>query len=135
MRKKKSDFSFLDMTKEILLTSEKPLSINEIWDMAENKGIIDKVGSSGKTPMKTLSARLYLDIRDNEKSEFVQVSKRPSLFYLKDKKYKDTEESSTLIDEVEESKKFNERDLHVLLSTFVLADASFKCLTKTIFHP
>lgn len=131
MRKSKGTYSFLNLATEVLQTSDRPLSIEEIWEKGETLGLTEKVGSTGKTPVKTLSARLYIDIRDNEKSMFVQVSKRPALFVLKGKndliEKVDTESFSVSIN-------YKERDLHILLSSFVQVDAKFKCVTKTIFH-
>ena len=76
--------------------------------------------SNGKTPIKTLQARLYLDIRDNKDSIFMQVTKSPSTFYLKDKEIiiEDNEEQ-------EEPSRFTERDLHRLLSSYVYVSPDF----------
>lgn len=125
-------YSFLDLSKEVLEKSEKPLTVHEIWQIAEEMELINKVGTSGKTPEKTLSARLYVDIRDNDKSVFYQSSKRPAKFYLKEKKdnIKDTDKMVIKVDKTT----FSERDLHVLLSSFVQIDSHFKCQTKTIYH-
>lgn len=125
-------YSFLDLSKEVLEKSEKPLTVHEIWQIAEEMELINKVGTSGKTPEKTLSARLYVDIRDNDKSVFYQSSKRPAKFYLKEKKdnIKDTDKTVIKVDKTT----FSERDLHILLSSFVQIDSHFKCQTKTIYH-
>lgn len=125
-------YSFLDLSKEVLEKSEKPLTVHEIWQIAEEMELINKVGTSGKTPEKTLSARLYVDIRDNDKSVFYQSSKRPAKFYLKEKKdnIKDTDKMVIKVDNTT----FSERDLHILLSSFVQIDSHFKCQTKTIYH-
>lgn len=71
-------YSFLDLTKDVLGKSTEPLTVHEIWLKAEEIGLVSKVGTSGKTPEKTLAARLYVDIRDNEKTIFYQSSKRPA---------------------------------------------------------
>lgn len=125
-------YSFLDLSKEVLEKCEKPLTVHEIWKIAEEMELINKVGTSGKTPEKTLSARLYVDIRDNDKSVFYQSSKRPAKFYLKEKKdnIKDTDKIVLKVDKT----MFSERDLHILLSSFVQIDSHFKCQTKTIYH-
>lgn len=125
-------YSFLDLSKEVLEKSEKPLTVHEIWQIAEEMELINKVGTSGKTPEKTLSARLYVDIRDNDKSVFYQSSRRPAKFYLKEKKdnIKDTDKMVIKVDNTT----FSERDLHILLSSFVQIDSHFKCQTKTIYH-
>ena len=85
MRKRKDGYTFLDLAKDVLELENRPLTITQIWNIGELNGLTDKVGSSGKTPVNTLQARLYIDIRDNNKSIFKQVSKRPSKFMLKNK--------------------------------------------------
>lgn len=130
MRKKSSGYTFLNLIKDVMEIEKKPLTVSQIWKCGEKHGLIDKVGSKGKTPINTLQARLYLDIRDNENSIFVQTSKRPSMFYLKDI---DVEKSESEVQDDEPSG-YNERDLHILLSSYVYASPDFHCVTKTIFH-
>ena len=128
-------YSFLDLTKDVLEKSTEALTVHEIWEKAKDMGLVSKVGTSGKTPEKTLAARLYVDIRDNEKSIFYQSEKRPAKFYLVSKKDK-LKENRTIVGKAEKAGKvsFSERDLHILLSSFVHMDSHFKCQTKTIFH-
>lgn len=130
MRKKSNEYTFLDMAKEVFETEKKPLTVSQIWKCGENLHLVEKVGSIGKTPINTLQARLYVDIRDNNKSIFMQTSKRPSTFYLKDKAI-ENEEIELQEDELSG---YNERDLHILLSSFVYASPEFHCVTKTIYH-
>ena len=125
-------YSFLDLANEVLNKSLEPLTAHEIWQKAEEMGVLSKLGTSGKTPEKTLSARLYVDIRDNDKSIFYQSNKRPAKFYLKSKK--DSVKKADKSISKEEKTTFSERDLHVLLSSFVQIDSHFKCETKTIYH-
>lgn len=134
------DYTFLDLAVDVLKQSQVPMSIIEIWTKACEMGINEKIGSLGKTPEKTLSARMYCDIRDNANSAFIQVEKRPAKFLLKGISIASQE--SEPLDEVEKKEKkekkeksnYNERDLHVLLSSFVYSNHDFKCLTKTLFH-
>lgn len=135
MRKKSSGYTFLDMAKEVLEMEKTPLTVSQIWKYAEKYKLTDKIGSQGKTPINTLQARLYIDIRDNDKSVFTQVSKRPSMFCLKDITTESNTDNSieTKVIELEPSG-FNERDLHILLSSYVYASPEFRCTTKTIYH-
>lgn len=126
-------FEFIDFAKEVLKASESPLSVEEMWEAGCNQGLDEKLGSSGKTPIRTLSARIYVDIKNNMDSVFTQVSKRPAKFYLKGKDInpeKGIPESAA----GRRKSKFAERDLHILLSSFVCTDEHFKCMTKTIYH-
>ncbi len=130
-------YTFNDVALDVLMRAEIPMSINEIWEEAIKLGLDTKLGTSGKTPEKTLAARVYVDIKNNNKSKFIQVSKRPAKFILKDKKDDKVirvKDISSAEDKQVKVKNFNERDLHILLSTFAYADPRFKCYTKTIFH-
>lgn len=131
MRKKSSGYTFLDMTKEVMEMEKKPLTVAQIWKYGEINNLTDKIGSKGKTPLNTLQARLYIDIRDNENSIFTQTSKRPSKFYLKNLECEDGTDGEIV--EIEPTG-YNERDLHLLLSSYVYASPEFRCVTKTIFH-
>lgn len=122
--------TFLELVYQTLEKHNGPLTISQIWDKSEEFGFRQKLASSGKTPIKTLAARLYLDIRDNPNTKFSQISKRPATFYIKDRKV--TAKSEEV--QVEEKTSFNERDLHPLLSSFVYVDSHFNCVTRTIHH-
>lgn len=62
-----------------------PLTVEEMWEQAKICGFDKRINTSGKTPWRTLGAQLYVEIRDNPDSEFIQVSKRPVKFSLKNK--------------------------------------------------
>jgi len=124
---------------ELTLENErKPLTPLEIWEVAKRLGISDKLGTLGKTPWLTISAQIYVDIRDNPKSSFYQYSSRPGKFFLN--KFKDSfkpEEAPK--EEVSEEEtiiktKYNERDLHLLLVKFTNSAPNFKAYVKTIYH-
>ena len=131
-------YTFNKLIEEVLTKSPKPLSPNDIWNYAVENGQAEKLGSTGKTPQATLGAHIYSDIKYSENPIFEQVSKRPALFGLKNKKYnivsnedlKESEEENN--NEVTEN--FIERDLHPLLVAFVRTNPHFLCYTKTIFH-
>ena len=125
-------YTFLNLAYDVLEKEKKPMTINEIWLKATELKLNEKLSSFGKTPEKTLSAQIYVNIKQNpEKSPFIQVSKRPTLFSLK--------EFSNVNIEVDnesqiEKTSYKERDLHIILSSFVFSDSHFKCYTKTIRH-
>lgn len=121
--------TFLDLVYQTLDKCNTPLTVSQIWEKSEEFGFRQELSSSGKTPIKTLAARLYIDIRDNPNTKFKQTSKRPATFYINDREI-------IVKNEVikEEKVSFNERDLHPLLSFFVYVDSHFNCVTKTIHH-
>lgn len=131
--------TFIELAIEVLSIVKRPLSEREIWNEANKMNISDNVKSKGKTPWKTLGARIYTDIKDNPNTRFIQASKRPAKFYLKDF---EVLESSELNNEnfpcrendISKNTNFNERDLHPLLVRFLYSNQHFKCNTKTIYH-
>ena len=128
-------YSFIDLAKETLSIVKEPLSQREIWDKAVELNVADKLNSSGKTPWRTIGARIYTDIRDNPNTPFIQVSKRPAKFYLKNlTSGKEVSIIETEDDFIDNKSSFNERDLHPLLVKFLYSHAHFKCYSKTIYH-
>ncbi len=115
------------------------MSPNEIWQKAKETGLDTKIGTTGKTPSATIGARLYVDIRDNgDNSKFVQVTKRPARFMLKnaDLKQSDIQKAVEKAEtaEAKDTTKFNERDLHPLLVKYANQNPHFQCYVKTIYH-
>lgn len=217
-----SKYSFRSLAEDVLKANGKPMGADEIWAYAQESGLGERVGTSGKTPARSIQAQIYMEIKNNGvSSTFVQVQRRPVLFALRsqaellptlgddytvsdlihdvlsdadepmtvdelyevacarelDKKLTiagglkkatlstqlnaQSRDPSTDIQKVSsnpprfaiaesqaasvsqpqpakvpaiQAKKLvkNERDLHALLTTFVAADAHFKCRTKTI---
>lgn len=56
-------YSFLTLAKDVLEKENIPLSIEEIWETGKELGLLENLTSSGKTPIRTLSARIYVDIK------------------------------------------------------------------------
>ena len=127
-------YTFEKLITETLEKSDIPLTASEIWTNAELSGRSDWVCSSGKTPWKTIEAKIYVDLKKqrefNIPSELVKVSSRPARFGLKSKTY--VQNSDTKLEK--KSKAYSERDLHPLLAKFVFSDEHFRCYSKTIYH-
>ncbi|NHK29704.1 MAG: hypothetical protein FK730_00030 [Asgard group archaeon] len=133
--------TFHELSEIILKESDKPLTANEIWEIAVDKKLDSKLDSKGKTPWATLGARLYVIVRDNPDSIFKAVGKRPKRFYLKNKKYNidfdeyesgKTEEETITKKPKKQIRKYLERDLHPFLAHY--AFYQLRCFTKTINH-
>jgi len=133
-------YTFLDVAKDTIAESKIPLSETEMWEKALEMGLDKKLNSTGKTPWKTISARIYVDIRDNENTEFMKVGKRPTKFYLKElyaqenpqdiqKKVEAAEKKETT-----EKLKLKERELPPFLVKYLNEDIHFKAFSKTIYH-
>lgn len=125
-------YTFLDLAIEVLKHEHSPMSVIAMWNKAKELGLDAKLGTYGKTPEQTLGARIYVSIKkDGENSPFIQVSKRPALFFLKELSITQPIVPETV---TEERYSFKERDLHKILSSFVFSDPHFQCYTKTIYH-
>ncbi|GFO57656.1 hypothetical protein GMSM_46630 [Geomonas sp. Red276] len=135
--------SFLDLAYEVLKNATKPLTYQEVWETAKEKGLAAKMKTTGKTPWQSLGAQLFVDVRDNPKSKFVKVGKRPARFFLQERQ-KELAEDVVAKMEIEETTKpskklsYQERDLHPLLAYFAYSNPSFNrgrsIHTKTIYH-
>ncbi len=127
-------YTFEKLILEILSKSDVPLSASEIWHKAEVSGLADLVSSGGKTPWKTIEAKIYVDLKKqrelNIPSDLVKISSRPAKFGLRNKSYAIKPEAKV----EKEIKSYNERDLHPLLAKFAFSDEHFTCYTKTIYH-
>jgi len=138
-----ASYSFLNLAYDVLKESPRPLTYQEIWQIGDQKGLADKIRTSGKTPWQSLGAQIYVEVRDNEQSRFVKVGKRPARFFLREREGELSPDTITKI-EKEESKKVerrtegSERDLHPLLTYFTYANPTFNrgrsIYTKTIYH-
>jgi hypothetical protein len=134
--------TFWDIIEKTIEKVGTPLSSKEIWDKANETGTIGDYVTTGKTPWATIAAYCYTDIvRGGDNSMIIQTSERPAQFFLRKltfkidvdslQKKKDTEIERK---EKNETKKFNERDLHTILASYVYADTHFKANVKTIYH-
>lgn len=131
-------YSFLELAREVIKKVRVPLTEVEIWNKSIEFGLDKKINTLGKTPWKSISARIYVDIRDNESSSFVKVGKRPTKFYLKElPNFEENNNGKRTNDkEIENEKKFKfkERDLHPFLVKYLNGDVHFKSYSKTIYH-
>ena len=75
--------TFMELIRKVLEEEQRPLSPVEIWQIAQAKGYDKSLASHGKTPWDTISAQLYVDVRDNPHSLFAKVSSRPAKFVLR----------------------------------------------------
>ncbi|MGB9686868.1 MAG: COG2958 family protein [Rectinema subterraneum] len=125
--------NFLELAEKVIREENKPLSQNEIWEIAKEKAYDRLINTVGKTPWQTIGARLYVDIRDNPDTKFIKIKQKPTRFFLKDLA-NDIGYNTNAIAELEliQEKKYKERDLHKYLTYFVYNYGFI--YTKTIYH-
>lgn len=123
----------MELAEKILSEVKRPLSPEEIWTLAVSAGYDKLLNSSGQTPVKTLSAQLYVQARD-EKSRFIRIKGvRPTRFYFRNEPF--SSGSEFIGDEVRKPKAgpdILEKQLHPFLSYF--AAFNWNAWTKTIHH-
>jgi hypothetical protein len=123
--------TFLQLAVKVLKDAEQPLTYQEIWSDAEDRGLSAAVSTKGKTPWATLGSQLYVDVRDNEASNFVIAKKRPARFFLKTREQEIDLSAPNLPDRTkkrtakQDSVKYMEKDLHPVLAYYAYADPSF----------
>jgi restriction system protein len=69
---------FKDAAREVLKEVGRPLHYTDITEIALESGYLE---SDGRTPQKTMQARLSVDVRDNPETPFVQTV--PGVYALK----------------------------------------------------
>jgi hypothetical protein len=126
----------MQFAEKIIKEENRPLTPSEIWDIGVQKGYDKQLGSAGKTPWQTIGARIYVDIRDNQKSNFIKSNTRPVRFYLNTLEENcdiNKEEAEQEIRAVKKETEYSERDLHKFLLYYVYTYNNF-IYTKTISH-
>ncbi len=133
--------TFLELAEKVLDEAHHPLSVSEIWEIAGQKGYIEQLNTKGKTPMATLYAQIYVNVKDSDNSIFAVTDSKPKRFLLKKNPEPGSTESN--FDDQSDAKPFPknkhsnkfdylEKDLHPFLSYY--AYIFQRCYTKTINH-
>jgi hypothetical protein len=129
--------TFLELAVKVLKEAQVPLTAEEIWEYAKAKGYEKEVGTQGKTPWMSVSAQLYVSVRDKKDSPFVKTDSKPRRFFLRSL-LKEVKDIDKLLEEQarpEAAKlrfEFLEKDLHQFLAYFAFYFQ--KTYTKTIEH-
>ena len=56
-----SPLSFIELARLVIEKEKKPLTVDEIWAVAEQTDLVRQLQTTGKTPKATLGAKLYTD--------------------------------------------------------------------------
>lgn len=75
-------YTYLDLIEEVLIENGVPMTISQIWEYANEKGLSKKLSSVGKTPKKTMNAQLHKNMLRGDNARFKQISTKPALFNL-----------------------------------------------------
>ncbi|MGC9777800.1 MAG: hypothetical protein HZR80_00995 [Candidatus Heimdallarchaeota archaeon] len=126
-----SKLTFIELAKKVLDEEKKALSPMEIWEIAKLKGYVEKLGSKGISPERTLWAVLYRDEMKTN-SPFILIDERPKRYALKSLHEKGQVDIDYITDVSEPELTFNEQELHPYLTYFCFEYLSV--YTKTINH-
>lgn len=123
-----STLSFLELAREALSAAPTPLSTPELWAFAEQRGLVARLATAGKTPEHSLGAMLYVDTKENQTSDFTRVGGRPARFWLRARPLPegwsaagpsdDAKPVPVLQAEEPKERPFLEKDLHPVLAAF-----------------
>jgi hypothetical protein len=111
----------VELAKKVIEEEKRPLSSEEIWEIAKSKGYDKIIASQGKTPWITIAAQLYVNIRDRKDSPFFKADSKPRRFFLKalskDGEFpKNFEELPPI--SLRKTHDFSEADLHPFIAYF-----------------
>lgn len=128
--------SFLDLAEAVLLSEKRPMTTDEIWALAVERGLVERLRTSGKTPKHTLGAQLYMQATASD-GLVVKVGARPAQFVLRGmmSSVPATGMSEPCMGSVPPAAsptKYSERQLHPLLVWFAYFQFNAHC--KTIMH-
>ena len=81
---KNTGYQYLDLIEDVLRSEKREMTIPEIWEVAQQKGLDKKLFSVGKTPKNTMNASIRRHIETSKNVRFKQTSKSPAKYYLND---------------------------------------------------
>lgn len=126
--------TFLEMGIKVLAATEIAMTIDEIWNYADNLNWTKDLNTQGRTPKKSLESRFYLEIKSNKNSLITLASKQPRKYILKQYQNELQLQNSDDNNDFNKSQlKFLEKDLHPLLVKYANGP-SFNLHCKTIRH-
>jgi len=130
--------TFLELAEKVVREENRPLTPEEIWQVACLKQYDSAVGR-GKTPWASIGAQLYVSVKTDPRSQWMRVGRRPSRFYLKSLNASGQYSTSTPVPPQTAiptaptpSSRYIEKDLHCLLAYFAFNNLRAYC--KTINH-
>ncbi len=130
--------TFLQLAEKVLLETTTPLSVDQIWAQASIHGYINELSGSGKTPVHTLGAQLYVNAKNGNMSKFVGIGSRPKRFYLRSRHAAMDLSDAVLVTEgmpMPTKGHYLEKDLHPFLAYFA-SESGFngRVYSKTLNH-
>ena len=108
---------YIQLAQKVLEAEKRPLTINEIWDVAVEKGFDKELGTKGKTPSASLGATVHVDAKENPNSIFVSIGARPMRFLLKTQLTGNEDFNFPLV-EKKSTKQYLEKALHPFMAYY-----------------
>lgn len=123
-----NSLTFLEFAFRVLSETQAAMTPDEIWESEPGKKLKSMIKTSGKTPLATLGARLYVDVK-NGNSRFATVGSRPVRFVIKGISLSETPSEPLKAPADSKKKSVLEKDLHPLLVWFAHQEFSAWCMT------
>jgi hypothetical protein len=130
--------TFLELAEKVVREERRPLTPEEIWQIATAKNYDTAVGTQGKTPWASIGAQLYMSVKIDPRSKWIRSGRRPTRFILKEVTLTEPEPAvkPTVpvlpVNPVTMSENLLEKDLHPLLAYFAFQNLKAYC--RTINH-
>jgi len=129
-----NNMTVFEIVEKVLSESDRPLSSREIWEIALKNGYDKKLRSIGKTPINTISTKIYNNVNGKSKAIiFIKTDKGRFWIKSKVKNEKQLAEVDAKAEQEEDKKTglnmIKEEDLHELLRQYL---SSKKIYQKTI---
>jgi hypothetical protein len=131
--------TFLELAEKVVREDKKPMTPEEIWQIAQVKGYDVAVGTQGKTPWASIGAQLYMSVKSDPGSIWIRVGRRPTRFFLKELNtggqfavFPSPASNRPATAAQTTSEGFLERDLHPILAYFAFHNLKAYC--RTINH-
>jgi uncharacterized protein len=110
--------TFIELAKLTLEKANTPLTADEIWEKSIEFSYAKDLKSTGKTPQRTISAQLYVNIRDDQNSVFCIADRRPTKFALSSWSEKQIVAKTAITTTKKDIFNYLEKDLHQIMSYF-----------------
>lgn len=131
--------TFIELAERVVREENRPLTPEEIWQVACAKQYDTAVGSQGMTPWASIGAQIFVRIKSDPTTIWMRVGKRPTRFYLKALNVSGQYSTQTLVPAQPAlppisaaTTRYLERDLHPILAYFAFHNLRAYC--KTINH-
>lgn len=107
----KNGLTFMDFAYQVLSETRIAMTPDEIWESEPGEKLKSMIKTSGKTPLATMGAQLYVDVKKGN-SRFAPVGSRPVRFTIKGMPLSESPSEPQINPTDNKKKSFLEKELH-----------------------